>query len=109
MAQLPSSIVVEPFGEVNVWPQPDGSQRIRATILMTPSVEGAQTGLAIDGSASMKTAFGAGAAVSALFASSTPNVVEPVGRLLAAFLSKFDTDGNTTVIYWACGPGGTLV
>ncbi|MEX2215216.1 MAG: hypothetical protein WD768_13875 [Phycisphaeraceae bacterium] len=109
MAQLPSSIVVEPFGEVNVFPESDGSLRIRATILMTPAVEGAQTGLAIDGSASMKTTFGAGAAVSALFASNTPNLVEPVARTLASFLSKFDTDGNTTVIYWACGPGGTQV
>jgi len=36
MAQLPSSKVVEPFGEVNVWSQPDGSIRVKATILMTP-------------------------------------------------------------------------
>jgi hypothetical protein len=109
MAQLPSTKVVEPFGEVNIWPQPDGSLRVRATILMTPAVEGAQTGLAIDGSNSMKQMFGAGGAVSALFASTTPNVVEPVARTFASYLSNFDSDGQTTVIYWACGPGGMQI
>lgn len=106
MAQLPSSKVVDPFGEVNVWPQQDSSSRVKATILMTPTVEGAQTGLAIDGSASMKAAFGAGGAVSSLFTSASPNVVEPVARTLASYLANFDSDGKTTVIYWACGPGG---
>jgi hypothetical protein len=106
MAQLPSSKIAEPFGEVNVWPHAGGALRIKATILMTPTVEGAQTGLAIDGSASMKAAFGTGAAVSSLFASANANVVEPVARTLAAYLANFDSDGKTTVIYWACGPGG---
>lgn len=106
MAQLPSTMVVEPFGEVNVFDQPDGSTRVRATILMKPSVEGAQTGLAIDGSGSMRQAFGAGGAVSSIFASSFPNVVEIVARSLASFLANFDSDGQTTVLYWACGIGG---
>ena len=106
MAQLPSSKVVEPFGEVNVWHQQDGRSRIRVTILMTPSVEGAQTGLAIDGSASMKATFGAAGAVSSLFSASSPNLVEPVARMLASYLANFDSDGKTSVIYWACGPGG---
>jgi hypothetical protein len=74
---------------------------------MKPSVEGAQTGLAIDGSASMKNAFGAAGAVSSLFASSSPNIVEPVAKTLGTFLANFDSDGQTTVIYWACGIGGT--
>lgn len=109
MAQLPSTKIVEPFGEVNVWPQPDGTTRVKATILMTPQVEGAQTGLAIDGSLSMKAMFGGSAAVSALFSQGNPNVVEMVARPLASYLANFDTDGLTTVIYWACGPGGTEV
>lgn len=109
MAQLPSSKVVEPFGEVDVWTQPDGSIRVKAYILMAPAVEGAQTGLAIDGSASMKPLFGSSMVVSSLFASSNPNVVEPVARTLAAFLANFDSDGQTTAIYWACGPGGTQI
>lgn len=108
VVQLPSSRVVEPFGEVNVWSQPDGSIRVRATILMVPGVEGAQTGLAITGSASMKDAFGGGV-LSALFPSSSQNTVEPVARTLGAYLANFSSSGKTTVIYWACGPGGTQV
>lgn len=106
MAQLPSSQVVEPFGEVNVWQQLDGSLKVKATILMSPTVEGAQTGLAIDGSASMKGNFGTSGAVSALFAPSMPNIVETVARTLSSYLANFDSDGQTTVIYWAVGPGG---
>jgi hypothetical protein len=48
MAQLKK--VVDPFGEVNVYPGPGGSQRVVATILMEPQKEGAQTGIALDGS-----------------------------------------------------------
>ena len=108
MAQLASNLVVDPFGEVNVFP--DGPRvRVKATILMKPTVEGAQTGLAIDGSASMKNAFGATGAVSALFASAAVNIVEPVARTIGAFLANFDSDGQTSVIYWACGAGGQNV
>ena len=109
MTQLSSNLVVEPFGEVNIFPEPNGPTRVRATILMKPAVEGAQTGLAIDGSASMQTAFGGAGAVSALFASSVPNIVQSVGRTMASFLANFDSDGLTTVIYWACGPGGSEI
>lgn len=109
MAQIPSTQVVEPFGEVNVWREADGALRVRATILMSPNVEGAQTGLAIDGSASMKPLFGAGAAVSSLFAPATPNLVEPVARVMASYLANFDSDGQTTAVYWAVGPGGSQI
>jgi len=106
MAQLDSSKTVEPFGEVNVFQEADGRIRVKATILMRPQVEGAQTGLAIDGSNSMNQMFGASGAVSALFASASNNIVQPVARLMAEYLANFDSDGNTTVIYWACGIGG---
>jgi len=106
MAQLDSTKTVDPFGEVNVFQEADGSLRVRATILMRPQVEGAQTGLAIDGSNSMNQMFGASGAVSALFASASNNIVQPVARLMAEYLANFDSDGNTTVIYWACGIGG---
>ena len=45
---------VDPFGEVNVHPQRDGSLQVVATIPMEPDIEGAHCGLALDGSASMK-------------------------------------------------------
>ena len=85
MAQLDSTTTVEPFGEVNVFHEADGSIRVKATILMRPQVEGAQTGLAIDGSNSMNQMFGASGAVSALFASASNNIVQPVARLMAEY------------------------
>ena len=103
MAQLDSSLVVEPFGEVNVFTEPGGALRVRATILMKPQVEGAQTGLAIDGSNSMNALFGGNLPT---FFGTPNNLVQPVARTMAEYLANFDGDGNTTVIYWACGIGG---
>lgn len=105
MSQLSGNLVVDPFGEVNVFRE-TGKIRVKATILMKPSVEGAQTGLAIDGSNSMKNLFGAGGAVSALFTAASPNIVEPVVKTLGTYLANFDSDGQTSIIYWACGIGG---
>jgi hypothetical protein len=60
--QLPSSMVAEEFGEVNV--RRVGSQvEVLFTILMEPQgdeAEGWQTGVALDGSASMKAWYGRG-------------------------------------------------
>lgn len=105
MSQLDSSKTVEPFGEVNVFQEADGSIRIKATILMRPQVEGAQTGLAIDGSKSMSQLFGGRVAVSSIFGSQA-NLVEPVAQTIAEYLANFDSDGETSVIYWACGKFG---
>lgn len=102
--------VVEPFGEVNVYDQSDGSKRIVATILMEPVKEGAQTGIAIDGSGSMQKAFGSTGMVSSLFAAAGANYVKPVAQQMCAYLaSKVDADGGTTAIYWATGPGGAQI
>jgi hypothetical protein len=105
MAQLNSSKVVEPYGEVNVFTEDDGRIRVKATILMKPEVEGAQTGLAIDGSKSMSELFGGAVAISDIFGGK-PNLVEPMAQTLAEYLANFDSDGETTVIYWACGKFG---
>src|SRR5438067_1066742 len=56
MAQLKN--VVDPFGEVNVYPGTLGGVRVVATILMQPHKEGAQTGIALDGSGSMRKMYG---------------------------------------------------
>jgi hypothetical protein len=56
MAQLKH--VVDPFGEVNVYPSTAGKVRVVATILMEPHKEGAQTGIALDGSGSMSKLYG---------------------------------------------------
>src|SRR4030081_2958765 len=103
--------VVEPFGEVNVHPGPDGGLRVTATILMEPQREGAQTGIALDGSGSMRKLYGqetGGGVVSPLFKKpAVRNDIAPVAQQLCAYLArKIDADHGTTCIYWAVGPDG---
>ena len=109
MAQL--SQPVEPFGEVNVYAQPDGSFDIVATVLMVPDIEGARTGLALDASASMKAMYGVSSVLGGAFAkaAAAPNVVEPVARMMAAYLSQFSSTGTCDIIYWAVSPAGDAV
>jgi hypothetical protein len=108
--------VVEPFGEVNVYPAAAGKLRVVATILMEPHKEGAQTGVALDGSASMSKLYGVGGGdgnfLAALFgfAKKPANEITPVAQKVCAYLArKIDADGGTTCIYWATGPGGGFI
>ncbi len=111
MAQLKK--VVDPFGEVNVHPAAGGKLRVTATILMEPRREGTQTGIALDGSASMASLYGIEEEqgfFASLFSKKKPavNQVTPVAQKLCAYLArKLDADGGTTCIYWATGPGGS--
>src|SRR3989440_8867022 len=113
MAQLKK--VVDPFGEVNVHPASGGRTRVVATILMEPHKEGAQTGIALDGSGSMSKLYGVGESgglLASLFGLSKPtkNEITPVAQKLCAYLArKIDADGGTTCIYWAVGPGGSQI
>jgi hypothetical protein len=112
MAQLKK--VVEPFGEVNIHPIGVGRTRVIATILMEPSREGTQTGIALDGSGSMAPLYGVGQPtgfLASLFSSSRPaNQVTPVAQKICSYLArKIDADGGTTCIYWAVGPAGSEV
>jgi len=145
MQTLPSSMVVEPFSKINYWQLPNGSKQVRAYFLMEQTIEGAQTGMAIDGSASMQGPFGclllgdatpyieeykkrglvqvvekdsrqynnwSGQAVTELIERKvfrrTDNIVEPQARNMTEYLTKFDADGGTTVIYWAVGNGNEI-
>lgn len=107
--------VVEPFGEVNVYPS--GSKtRVVATILMEPVREGTQTGIALDGSASMSELYGINeqpSVLGSLFgwgATKKVNEITPVAQKICSYLAgKIDADGGTTVIYWATGPGGSRI
>jgi hypothetical protein len=106
--------VVEPFGEVNVHPGPGGSINVTATILMEPRREGTQTGIALDGSGSMRKLFGnnpGGGVVSSIFAKpKVENVIAPVAQKICAYLAHtIDADKGTTCIYWAVGPNGTQI
>ena len=112
MAQLKK--VVEPFGEVNVFPAPGGKTRVTATILMEPRREGTQTGIALDGSGSMRKLFGqnaGGGVVSSIFSKpKVENAIAPVAQKICAYLARtIDADKGTTCIYWAVGPNGTQV
>src|SRR5438132_1462690 len=86
--------VVEPFGEVNVYPASGGKVRVVATILMEPSREGTQTGIALDGSGSMAPLYGVGedsgggSFFAGLFGRRKPpvNQVTPVAQRLCAYL-----------------------
>ncbi len=113
MAQLKN--VVDPFGEVNVYPLGNGKKRVTATILMEPRKEGTQTGIAIDGSYSMEELYGgeeSGGFFSGLFGKKKqkPNQITPVVQKICAYLArKIDADGGTTCIYWATGHAGRQI
>ena len=113
MSQLKK--VVEPFGEVNVYPAAGGRTRVVATILMEPHREGSQTGIALDGSGSMAKLYGVGETggiLSSIFGGNKPlhNDITPVAQKLCAYLARrIDADGGTTCIYWAVGPGGSQI
>jgi hypothetical protein len=105
--------VVEPFGEVNVYPASGGKIRVVATVLMEPEREGTQTGIALDGSGSMAEAYGVSTGGGGFFANlfgtkkQAVNEVTPVAQKVCAYLAgKLDADGGTTCIYWAVGEGG---
>src|SRR5437660_5313095 len=104
--------VVEPFGEVNVYPSAGGKTRVVATILMEPQKEGAQTGIALDGAGSMSKLYGVeggGRVLSPIFGGpkKMQNEITPVAQKLCAYLArKIDSDGGTTCIYWSVGPNG---
>ena len=110
MTQLKT--VVDPFGEVNVYPAGGGRVRVVATILMEPHKEGAQTGIALDGSGSMAKLYGVedgSRVLSPIFGGPKKlhNDITPVAQQLCAYLArKIDADGGTTCIYWAVGTGG---
>jgi hypothetical protein len=110
--------VVEPFGEVNVYPAAGGSKvRVVATILMEPRREGTQTGIALDGSGSMADLYSTEEPDTSFFGSlfgkkkqKPHNDITPVAQKLCAYLArKLDADGGTTVIYWATGAGGSQI
>jgi hypothetical protein len=118
MAQVKK--VVDPFGEVNVYPASGGKMRVVATILMEPRREGTQTGIALDGSGSMASLYGVedgsgsglGGFLASLFGKRKElrNEVTPVAQKICAYLArKIDADGGTTCIYWATGPGGSKI
>ncbi len=109
MDTLSSSPVVMPFGKINVWNQPDGSKKVRAYILVERPFEGAKTGIALDGSASLRPAYGYVKGWVDLFLPFLrirSNIVEEQTQKICGYLAKLvAVDGKTEVVYWATGSG----
>jgi len=113
---------VEPFGEVNIRTS-GGKIEVAATILMQPTKEGTQTGIALDGSGSMSDCYAMPKAATTGFfgslfgskpvkaiASSETNLITPTARSICALLAReLDADGGTTCIYWATGAHGSQI
>jgi hypothetical protein len=109
MKTLPASQTVEPFGKINFWHLPDGSRRVRAYVLMERVIEGAKVGVAIDGSASMRGAFGLKGCLGFLSSAPAVNVVSPAAQKMCAYLArKLAADGHVSAIYWATGDGSQI-
>lgn len=103
MLTLSQAQTVEPFGKVNLWNLPNGKVHVRAYVLMERSIEGARTGVAIDGSGTMLPWFG-------VQRKGAPNIVSPFAQKMCAYLAqKLDAQGSTTVIYWATGTDGKRI
>lgn len=108
METLPSQQVIQPFGKINVWRQPDGGKRVRAYVLLERPIESAKAGLAIDGSVSMQGAFGLSGLLGYwLGRRSAENEVAHQAQRMCAYLAhQVDADGRPTAIYWATGSKG---
>lgn len=106
MDTLAPKQVVSPFAKINVWREADGSKRVRAYIFVEQAFERTKTGLAIDGSASMRTAYGFSSGFAGLWATkpSQVNLVRPEAQRLGAYLAaSLDVDSSVSVIYWGTG------
>jgi len=108
METLPSSQIVYPFGKINIWHQADGKKKVRAYIIVERPFEGAKTGVAIDGSASLRSAYGYPGGLRGLFSNNldSPNIVCMETQKVCAYLAhSLDVDGTTSAIYWGSGKG----
>lgn len=103
MVTLPPGRTVEPFGKINLRYEADGRIWVRAYVLMEQAIEGACTGIAIDGSGTMMPWFG-------VQRKGAPNIVSPFVQEMCAYLAhKLDATGSTAVIYWATGGDGQAI
>lgn len=104
MQALASSQLVSPFGKVEVERRKDGSARVRALVQVERQIENAKTGLALDGSASMRPAYGfASGLVGALFSSrrsGVNQVSQEAQRLCSHLAQAVDVDQKAAAIYW---------
>lgn len=81
-------------------------QRVVATLLHDPTVEGLDVALYMDGSASMEDEYGPRGILAKLAA--VKNQVEPQMQWMLEYLASKDRDGVVRVAYWATGSGAEI-
>jgi len=110
MDTLPHVRVREPFGKINYCCQPDGTIEIRAYILGEHIREDTQTGVGIQASKSMRSAFGFTGWQKLIGRRVGLNALSLMAQRMCSYLArKVDTDKHTMAIYWATGTGNTQV
>ncbi|HTL37031.1 MAG TPA: vWA domain-containing protein [Kofleriaceae bacterium] len=96
-----SEVAVKPFSDIHL-----KGQRVIATLLHDPTVEGLDVALYMDGSASMENTYGPRGILAKL--GPVRNQVEPQMQWMLEYLANKDRDGILRVAYWATGSGADL-
>lgn len=94
-------VVVRPFSDVH-----RTGNKVVATLLHDPTVEGLDVALYMDGSASMENEYGPRGVLAKL--APVKNQVEPQMRWMLEYLASKDRDGKVRVAYWATSDGSQL-
>jgi hypothetical protein len=94
-------VISRPFSDVH-----RKGNRVVATLLHDPTVEGLDVGLYMDGSASMEPEYGPRGVLAKL--APVRNNVEPQMRWMLEYLASKDRNGLLRVAYWATGDGTQL-
>lgn len=94
--------VRKPFSDIH-----RTENRVRATLLHDPTVEGLDVALYMDGSASMESSYGP-RGILAQLGGGVENKVEPQMRWMLQYLATKDRNGVLRVAYWATGDGSEL-
>lgn len=94
-------VVQRPFSDVH-----RKGDRVVATLLHDPTVEGLDVGLYMDGSASMEPEYGPRGVLAKL--GPVRNNVEPQMRWMLEYLANKDRNSQCRVAYWATGSGSDL-
>jgi len=94
-------VIVRPFSDVHRM-----GNRVVATLLHDPTVEGLDVALYMDGSPSMEDEYGPRCVLAKL--APVKNLVEPQMRWMLEYLASKDRDGQVRVAYWATGDGSQL-
>jgi hypothetical protein len=94
-------VIVRPFSDVH-----RTGNKVVATLLHDPTVEGLDVALYMDGSASMENEYGPRGILAKL--APVKNQVEPQMQWMLEYLASKDRDGLVRVAYWACGDGTQL-